>query len=76
MLLNGDPEAITQLLGSMEAERKNIQKHVGIIVYYMQGGLNYTDAWSLSMDELGVLSDVFKEHYANQANALTGGGKN
>jgi hypothetical protein len=76
MLLKGDPEEITTLLGSMQSERKHIQKHVGIIVYYMQGGLNYTDAWRLSMEELAVLADVFKEHYANQANALTGGGKN
>jgi hypothetical protein len=76
MLLNGDPDKITDLLRSMESERKQIQKHVATIVYYMQGGLNYTDAWNLSMDELGVLADVFKEHYEHQANALTGSRKN
>lgn len=76
MLLNGDPDEITRMLRGMESDRKQLQKHVATIVYYMQGGLNYTDAWNLSMDELSVLADVFKEHYENQANVLTGGRKN
>lgn len=56
----------------MAKERKTIQKHVTAIVYYMQGGLNYTDAFKLDLEQLDIMISVIEEHYDKQNKALTG----
>lgn len=68
-LLNGDIQAITDLLGSMDHEAKLIEKEISSLVYYMNGGLAYADAYDMSMDQLNVLSEVIKTHFEKQAEA-------
>ncbi len=41
-----------------------------MVVFYMNGGLNYVDAHHLSMDQLHLLSSTVNEHYEKQAEGL------
>jgi hypothetical protein len=75
MLLGGDSEQITTALGSMTKQRQNIEEEIATIVFYMQGGLNYMDAYSLSIEQLEGMSKVINNHYEQQNNALSGGRK-
>lgn len=68
-LLNGNVQEITDLLGSMDREVKSIEKEISSLVYYMNGGLTYDSAYTCSMEQLHVLSDVIKTHYDKQAEA-------
>lgn len=72
MLLEGDPEKIQSTLGSMTKQRQNIETEIATIVFYMQGGLNYTDAFGLTIDQLESMSSIINEHYERQNNAMNG----
>jgi CRISPR/Cas system CMR subunit Cmr6 (Cas7 group RAMP superfamily) len=67
-LLNGDPNQITEMLRSLDKHRKQIEKEIGTVVFYMQGGLNFTDAYGISMEQIALLADVIEEHYEKQNN--------
>lgn len=75
-LLKGDPNEITEMLGSLEKHRKQIEKEIGTVVFYMQGGLNFTDAYSISMDQISLLAEVIQEHYDKQNNLANSMSKN
>ena len=57
----------------MERDRANIEQEVASLVYYMNGGLNYVDAWSLSNSQMKSLSEVINKHYEAQAEAMKKG---
>ena len=54
----------------MERDRDNIEKEIAQIVYYMNGGLNYVDAYSLSTSQLTSLNDTITKHYEKQNESL------
>ena len=54
----------------MEKDRNRIEKDIAMIVFYMNGGLNYTDAYTLSLNQLNDLSTTVNEHYEKQAQAM------
>jgi len=57
----------------MEKLRKSIEEEVATLVYYMNGGLSYVDAYNLSMEQMRTLSEVITKHYEKQNEAFTGG---
>lgn len=59
----------------MKRERDNIEKEIATLVYYMNGGLNYVDAWSLSNSQIKSMSDVINKHYETQAEAMKKGSR-
>jgi hypothetical protein len=63
--LTGDPELIGELLKSMESNRKLIETDIASLVFYMQGGLGYNDAWLLTWDQRKIMSKVIEKHYAS-----------
>ena len=69
-LLRNDPDNTVELLRSLEKDRKQIEKDIAMVVFYMNGGLNYVDAYHLSMDQLHLLSSTVNEHYEKQAEGL------
>jgi len=68
-LLNGNVQQITELLGSMDREAKSIEKEISSLIYYMNGGLSYSEAYTCSMEQLNIMSDVIKIHFEKQAEA-------
>jgi CRISPR/Cas system CMR subunit Cmr6 (Cas7 group RAMP superfamily) len=76
MLLKGDPNEITEMLGSLDKHRKHIEKEIATVVFYMQGGLNFTDAYGISMDQISLLAEVIEEHYEKQNNIANSMSKN
>lgn len=54
----------------MTKQRQQIEKEIATIAFYMQGGLNYADAFMLSMEQLKNIGDVISDHYEAQNNAL------
>lgn len=50
----------------MEKQRQRIEKDLAVLVFYMQGGLSYTDAYQLNNDQVKYLSDSISEHYEKQ----------
>lgn len=49
---------------------KRIESDIANVVFYLNGGLNYTDAYALSSDQLKSLSDAVSTHYEKQNEAL------
>ena len=50
----------------MEKQRQRIEKDLAALVFYMQGGLVYKDAYNLSNEQIKHLSDAVSEHYEKQ----------
>jgi DNA replication protein DnaD len=67
--LSGDSEAITVMLKSLEQDRNQLEQEISNVVYYMNGGLNYTTAWQLSTDQLNHLANTIKTHFDKQNEA-------
>jgi hypothetical protein len=61
--LSGNGELITKLLESMETNRKTIESDIATLTFYMQGGLNYNDAWMLTIEQRQIMSKVIEKHY-------------
>lgn len=40
-----------------------IEKDIASLVYYMNGGLNYNDAWLLTHNQRKVMIKVIEDHY-------------
>jgi hypothetical protein len=60
----------------MDKHRKNIEKEIATVVFYMQGGLNFNDAYNLSVEQLNDIAAVIHEHYDKQNNQLNTMSKN
>ncbi len=67
--MQGDSEVITNLLGDYERERTAMEKDIANLVYYMNGGLSYPDAYNLSQHQMKILSETISKHYEMQADA-------
>lgn len=61
--MTGDAGLISELLKSMESNRKIIETDIATLVFYMQGGLNYNEAWQLTLDQRQIMSKVIEKHY-------------
>jgi len=61
--LSNDPDRITELLKSMETNRNLIDHEISSLVFYMQGGVSYNDAWLLSIKQRKIMHDVIEKHY-------------
>ena len=57
-----DPEGIEGLIDGMEKETKNIRNDSLKMAWYMRGGLSYTEAMHLSMEERSIINDIIKEN--------------
>lgn len=47
----------------MNRNRKVINDEVATLVYYMNGGLDYNDAWLLTADQRKTMSKVIEKHF-------------
>jgi len=60
------------MLRSMKQEIANTEKDIASLVFYLNGGLNYTDAYALTHDQMTTLSKVVSDHFEKQNEALKG----
>ena len=51
------------MLGSMNKNVNIIEKDIASLVYYMNGGINYNDAWLLTAKQRRVMIKVIEDHY-------------
>lgn len=51
------------MLGSMNKNIHAIEKDIATLVYYMNGGLDYNQAWLLTTRQRRVMIKVIEDHY-------------
>lgn len=51
------------MLDVLETNRSIIESDVNTLVYYMNGGLDYNDAWLLTVDQRKNLMNVIRKHF-------------
>jgi len=54
----------------MKREYSTLEREIASVVYYMNGGVNLSDAYNLSIEQLELLADVISKHYEKQNDAL------
>lgn len=50
----------------MEKNKKIIETDIATLVYYMNGGLDYNDAWAISSDQRKTMVSVIQKHFDAQ----------
>lgn len=53
------------MLERMEKNRKIIETDIATLVYYMNGGLGYNEAWVVPTDQRKIMSKVIQTHFDN-----------
>lgn len=51
------------MLDVLAKNRKTIEEDVATLVYYMNGGLNYNDAWLLTREQRKIMTHVIERHF-------------
>lgn len=51
------------MLGSMNKNVIAVEKDIASLVYYMNGGLSYNDAWLLTSNQRKIMVKVIEDHY-------------
>ena len=57
------------MLRGMNQDVSRMEKDIANVVFYLNGGLNYTDAYALSNEQLKILTDVVNDHFEKQNEA-------
>lgn len=47
----------------MDKNRDAVETDVATLVFYMQGGLDYNDAWLLTSAQRGRMAKIIEKHY-------------
>jgi hypothetical protein len=50
----------------MEKNRSLIEQDVNTLVFYMNGGLDYNDAWLMTANQRGNMGEVIRKHHEAQ----------
>ena len=61
--MTANPEQIHEMLAVLKSNRDIIETDIGNLVYYMNGGLDYNDAWLLTVDQRRNLMNVIQKHF-------------
>jgi len=61
--MTASPEQIYEMLSVLKSNREIIDTDIGNLVYYMNGGLDYNDAWLLTVDQRRSLMTVIQKHF-------------
>lgn len=51
------------MLAVMEKNREVIESDIVALVYYMQGGIDYNDAWLLTDSQRKKMARVIEKHF-------------
>ena len=58
------------MLQDMERDRDKIERDLANIVFHLNGGLNFIDAYGLTTNQLKHLSEAVNDHFEKQAEAF------
>lgn len=58
-----DPELITEMLSGMNRNKKMIEEEIATLVYYMNGGLDYSDAYMTTSQQRRTMSKIIEKHF-------------
>ena len=56
------PDQIAELVDNLDKDVKNIKNDSLKMAWYMRGGLSYTEAMHLSIDERDLINAIIKEN--------------
>ncbi len=62
-----NPKLITEMLSIMDRNRKMIEEELATLVYYMNGGLSYSDAYMTTSNQRRIMSKVIEKHFESMA---------
>lgn len=51
------------MLQIMDKNKSTIERDIATLTFYMQGGLNYNDAWLLTARQRQQMLSVIEKHY-------------
>lgn len=51
------------MLDTLQSNRNIIETDISSLVYYMNGGLDYNDAWLLTLDQRKNFMSVIQKHF-------------
>ena len=63
----GTAEDVQQILKTMQQNRNTIEEEIAMLVFYMEGGLDFNDAYALSSLQRQRLAKVIEQHYEKRA---------
>jgi hypothetical protein len=55
---------IEEMIKVMGRNRSAVEVDVSTLVFYMKGGLDYNDAWLLTLKQRKTMSGIIEKHYA------------
>jgi len=58
-----DADRINEMISIMDRNRRVINEDIATLVYYMNGGLDYNDAWLLTTDQRKQMSKIIEKHF-------------
>jgi len=61
-----DPDLINEMLGILYKNQNMIEQDVNALVFHMQGGLDYDDAFLLTADQRRMMAKMIQKHYDDQ----------
>jgi hypothetical protein len=61
-----NPDLIGTMLETMVKNQDLIEQDVSSLVFHMQGGLDYDDAWLLTTEQRRLMAKIIQKHYDDQ----------
>jgi hypothetical protein len=61
--MTASPEEIHETLTLLDKNKTAIEMDINSLVYYMNGGLDYNDAWLLTIEQRKNMMNVIKRHF-------------
>lgn len=58
------------MLQDMERDRNRIEKKLAQLVIHLNGALSFVDAYSLSSEQITLVTEAVNDHYEQQAEAI------
>ena len=65
-LATGDSELITEMLTVMNKNILAVESDINSLVFHMNGGLDYDDAFLLTIDQRRNMANMVQKHYESQ----------
>ena len=60
-LLQADPEEIPEIIQKMRSEAGAFRKAVREVVFFLQGGITWNEAWNMGMPDLIEVREQIKD---------------
>ncbi len=61
--MTSSPEQIQDMIKVLDSNKLIIESDVNTLVYYMNGGLDYNDAWLLTIEQRKRMTQVIQRHF-------------